>query len=68
MPPIPGLAEVPFLTNETLFANDVLPAHLVIIGGGPIGGGGSDDSPITSVSPCTKYEAGTKEIFSLPLR
>lgn len=37
VPPIPGLAEVPFLTNETLFANDVLPAHLVIIGGGPIG-------------------------------
>lgn len=37
VPPIPGLAEVPFLTNETLFDNDVLPRHLVIIGGGPIG-------------------------------
>ncbi|MCX7350025.1 MAG: FAD-dependent oxidoreductase [Alphaproteobacteria bacterium] len=37
VPPIPGLAEVPFLTNETLFANHVLPAHLIIIGGGPIG-------------------------------
>ena len=37
LPPIDGLAEVPFLTNETVFANTVLPAHLLIIGGGPIG-------------------------------
>lgn len=37
VPPIPGLAGVPFLTNETVFDNDVLPHHLVIIGGGPIG-------------------------------
>src|SRR5215472_7690947 len=36
-PPIPGLDAVPFLTNETVFDNEVLPAHLVIIGGGPIG-------------------------------
>ena len=37
LPPIDGLPEVPFLTNETVFANTVLPAHLLIIGGGPIG-------------------------------
>lgn len=37
LPPLPGLAEVPFLTNETLFDNDTLPAHLAVIGGGPIG-------------------------------
>ena len=36
-PPIPGLADVPTLTNETIFANRTLPAHLMIIGGGPIG-------------------------------
>jgi pyruvate/2-oxoglutarate dehydrogenase complex dihydrolipoamide dehydrogenase (E3) component len=36
-PPIPGLADVPYLTNETVFANRTLPAHLVVIGGGPIG-------------------------------
>jgi len=36
-PPIPGLAEAKYLTNETVFANRTLPAHLVIIGGGPIG-------------------------------
>jgi pyruvate/2-oxoglutarate dehydrogenase complex dihydrolipoamide dehydrogenase (E3) component len=37
VPPIPGLAGVPFLTNETLFENAVLPKHLLILGGGPIG-------------------------------
>ncbi|BDG71069.1 dihydrolipoyl dehydrogenase family protein [Roseomonas fluvialis] len=37
VPPIPGLAEVPFLTNETLFGLPEKPGHLVIIGGGPIG-------------------------------
>jgi pyruvate/2-oxoglutarate dehydrogenase complex dihydrolipoamide dehydrogenase (E3) component len=36
-PPIPGLETTPFLTNETVFDNTVLPGHLVIIGGGPIG-------------------------------
>ena len=37
LPPIPGLKDVDFLTNETLFKNRVLPQHLIIIGGGPIG-------------------------------
>jgi pyruvate/2-oxoglutarate dehydrogenase complex dihydrolipoamide dehydrogenase (E3) component len=37
VPPIPGLADVPFLTNETVFDNAVLPEHLIVIGGGPIG-------------------------------
>ncbi len=36
-PPIPGLAETPFMTNETVFENEVLPSHLIVIGGGPIG-------------------------------
>ena len=36
-PPIPGLAEQNYLTNETVFANRTLPSHLVVIGGGPIG-------------------------------
>jgi pyruvate/2-oxoglutarate dehydrogenase complex dihydrolipoamide dehydrogenase (E3) component len=36
-PPIPGLEDVPFFTNETVFENQVLPEHLIIIGGGPIG-------------------------------
>ena len=37
LPPIPGLAETPFLTNETLWDLDVLPEHLAIIGAGAVG-------------------------------
>jgi pyruvate/2-oxoglutarate dehydrogenase complex dihydrolipoamide dehydrogenase (E3) component len=37
IPPIPGLADTPYLTNETVFDLTALPAHLVVIGGGPIG-------------------------------
>ncbi len=36
-PPIPGLADVPYHTNETIFHNEVLPSKLIIVGGGPIG-------------------------------
>ncbi|SHG76934.1 dihydrolipoyl dehydrogenase family protein [Cognatishimia maritima] len=37
VPPIPGLENVPYLTNETLFELREQPEHLLIIGGGPIG-------------------------------
>lgn len=37
LPPIAGLAETPHFTNETIFDNRTLPAHLLVIGGGPIG-------------------------------
>jgi pyruvate/2-oxoglutarate dehydrogenase complex dihydrolipoamide dehydrogenase (E3) component len=37
MPPIPGLADVPYLTNETVFDLTEAPTHLIVIGGGPIG-------------------------------
>ena len=37
IPTIRGLADVPYLTNETIFANRQLPEHLIVIGGGPIG-------------------------------
>lgn len=36
-PPIPGLAEAGFLTNETVFGLTSLPPRLVVIGAGPIG-------------------------------
>ncbi|MEO0679863.1 MAG: FAD-dependent oxidoreductase [Pseudomonadota bacterium] len=36
-PPIPGLADVPFFTNETIFELRDKPEHLLILGGGPIG-------------------------------
>ena len=37
VPPIPGLDQVDYLTNETLFDLTETPEHLLIIGGGPIG-------------------------------
>ena len=37
VPPIKGVADTPYLTNETIFKNRTLPDHLIIIGGGPIG-------------------------------
>lgn len=36
-PPIDGLSETPYFTNETLFDNKDRIDHLLIIGGGPIG-------------------------------
>jgi pyruvate/2-oxoglutarate dehydrogenase complex dihydrolipoamide dehydrogenase (E3) component len=36
IPPIPGLAEVDFLTSENIFELDRPPESLVMIGGGPI--------------------------------
>jgi len=35
--PIPGLREVGYLTNESLFSLTELPRRLLVIGGGPIG-------------------------------
>ncbi len=37
VPPIPGLNNVDYLTNESLFEITDLPKHLLIVGGGPIG-------------------------------
>lgn len=37
VPPIPGLSDAPYLTNESIFEIDELPEHLIILGGGPIG-------------------------------
>ncbi len=37
VPPIAGLSETPFLTNETIFDLQTRPRHLLVIGGGPIG-------------------------------
>jgi pyruvate/2-oxoglutarate dehydrogenase complex dihydrolipoamide dehydrogenase (E3) component len=36
-PPIPGLKDTPYLTNENIFDVPELPEHLLIIGAGPIG-------------------------------
>ena len=37
VPPIPGLADAGYYTNETVFDADALPEHLIVVGGGPIG-------------------------------
>lgn len=37
VPPIPGLREAGFHTNETIFSLTELPRRLLVIGGGPIG-------------------------------
>ncbi len=38
IPPVPGLSDVAVLTNQTLFTLKERPAHLLILGGGPVGG------------------------------
>ncbi len=37
VPPIQGLADLPYLTNENLFTLEDVPSHLLVLGGGPIG-------------------------------
>ena len=37
IPPIEGLREAPFLTNETIFELTEQPRHLIVLGAGPIG-------------------------------
>jgi pyruvate/2-oxoglutarate dehydrogenase complex dihydrolipoamide dehydrogenase (E3) component len=37
VPPIPGLDEIDYFTNESVFGNTVRPEHLIVVGGGPIG-------------------------------
>ena len=37
VPPVEGLASVPFWTNETVFSQQTLPSRLIVLGGGPIG-------------------------------
>jgi pyruvate/2-oxoglutarate dehydrogenase complex dihydrolipoamide dehydrogenase (E3) component len=37
LPPVAGLAAVPYWTNETILNQRKLPARLIVLGGGPIG-------------------------------
>ena len=37
VPPMPGLDQVPYLTNSTMMDVDVLPEHLIVVGGSYIG-------------------------------
>ncbi|MBL7184926.1 MAG: FAD-dependent oxidoreductase [Phycisphaerae bacterium] len=37
IPPIQGLGEIPYLTNETIFDLEALPRSMIVLGAGPIG-------------------------------
>ena len=37
VPPINGLQDIPYLTNETFFDLEVLPKSMIVLGAGPIG-------------------------------
>jgi len=37
IPPVPGIDEVPYLTNETIFDVSERIQHLIVLGGGPVG-------------------------------
>ena len=37
VPPVEGLSDTPYYTNETIFSLTKVPDHLIIMGGGPIG-------------------------------
>ncbi|MGE5190458.1 MAG: dihydrolipoyl dehydrogenase family protein [Gemmatimonadota bacterium] len=37
LPPVEGLAEVPYWTNESVFSRRELPRRLLVLGGGPVG-------------------------------
>ena len=37
LPPVEGLSDVPYWTNETVFSQRTLPTRLLVLGGGPIG-------------------------------
>lgn len=37
VPPIPGIDQIDYLTNENLFDLDAVPGSMIILGGGAIG-------------------------------
>jgi pyruvate/2-oxoglutarate dehydrogenase complex dihydrolipoamide dehydrogenase (E3) component len=37
LPPVEGLTDVPYWTNETVFSQKELPGRLLVLGGGPVG-------------------------------
>ena len=70
IPPIPGLADTPHLTNETIFDLDACPEHLVVIGAGPVGLElaqafrrlGADVTVVEAATPLAKDDAECAEV------
>jgi pyruvate/2-oxoglutarate dehydrogenase complex dihydrolipoamide dehydrogenase (E3) component len=59
VPSIPGLEQVPYLTNETIFDLTEKPTHLVVIGGGAVGVEMAQAYRLLGV-PVTLLEAGER--------
>jgi pyruvate/2-oxoglutarate dehydrogenase complex dihydrolipoamide dehydrogenase (E3) component len=59
VPSIPGLEQVPYLTNETIFDLTEMPKHLVVIGGGAVGAEIAQAYRLLGV-PVTLLEAGER--------
>ncbi len=76
VPDVPGLATVPYLTNETLWKLTDLPRHLAIIGGGAIGMEmaqafrrlGSDVTVIEAARPMPRDDAEAVDLVMATLR
>ncbi len=76
IPPIPGLADTPHLTNETIFDLDACPAHLVVIGAGPVGLElaqafrrlGADVTVVEAATPLAKDDPECAEVVLDQLR
>ncbi|MEO1601055.1 MAG: FAD-dependent oxidoreductase [Pseudomonadota bacterium] len=73
VPPIPGLADAPYLTNETLWENRTLPTHLLILGGGPIGMEMAQahrrlGADVTVIEAATPLAAAEPEVAAVAIR
>ena len=76
VPPIPGLDQTPYLTNETVFEVRERPKHLIVIGAGPIGLElaqafrrlGSDVTVLEAAQPLAKRGSGVRRGRARPAR
>jgi pyruvate/2-oxoglutarate dehydrogenase complex dihydrolipoamide dehydrogenase (E3) component len=76
IPPIPGLKDASYQTNETIWSLETLPKHLIILGAGPIGMElgqafkrlGSEVTILEAGSPLSQFEADHAELVIDALR
>jgi len=70
IPPITGIEDTPYLTNETVWSLETLPSHLIILGAGPIGVElgqafrrlGSDVTIVEAGAPLARFEPEHAEL------